>query len=98
MPTPRHVYTLVFVLIWCCAVQSDPEIIDAHLIPHSHCDPGWLETYEVLIIKSNNYKIAPNIHKSFMQGYYHSKVSQILTNVVEQLTKNSTRTFIWSEV
>jgi alpha-mannosidase II len=76
MPSSWQLCTIFIVLLILYRVHS-LEIIEAHLIPHSHCDPGWLQTYE---------------------GYYHSKVSHILTNVVAELLKNSSRTFVWSEV
>jgi alpha-mannosidase II len=53
------------------------ELVNVHIIAHSHCDPGWLETFE---------------------GYYTKRVNKILTNVVQELSKNAKRRFVWSEI
>ncbi|KYQ94434.1 alpha-mannosidase [Tieghemostelium lacteum] len=57
--------------------SNNGELISAFLIPHSHCDVGWLETYE---------------------QYYAENVSLILDNVVNELTKDSSKKFNWAEV
>ena len=47
----NNVYLLLALLLTIDAVRSEKIIV--HLIPHSHCDPGWLQTYQVL---SYNFK------------------------------------------
>lgn len=46
------------------------------IIPHSHTDPGWLETYE---------------------DYYTLQVREILTNIVNELKMDRSKTFAWAE-
>jgi hypothetical protein len=50
MPSSWQLCMIFIVLLGLYRVHSF-EKIEAHLIPHSHCDPGWLQTYEVLNIK-----------------------------------------------
>jgi len=52
-------------------------LLRVHVIPHSHCDPGWLETF---------------------QGYYDLQVHKILDNVLNDLSQDSKRRFIWAEM
>jgi hypothetical protein len=45
-------YIFIFIVacvIVLCARQASADTLNVHLIPHSHCDPGWLETFEVFI-------------------------------------------------
>eukprot|EP00029_Vermamoeba_vermiformis_P007896 TRINITY_DN3546_c0_g1_i1.p1 TRINITY_DN3546_c0_g1~~TRINITY_DN3546_c0_g1_i1.p1 ORF type:complete len:1137 (-),score=300.82 TRINITY_DN3546_c0_g1_i1:18-3428(-) len=71
----------IFIFIIACFVvlfaKQTSAALNVHLIPHSHCDPGWLETFE---------------------GYFNGRVSRILTNVVNELSKDPTRTFVWAEI
>ncbi|KAL9654522.1 hypothetical protein ABK040_006587 [Willaertia magna] len=56
--------------------QESDRIVNAFIISHSHCDPGWLETVD-----------------------YYSKynVSKILDNVVQYLSSDPNKRFVWSE-
>jgi hypothetical protein len=46
--SPHILFTFLFALSLCASgALAREETVKAFLIPHSHCDPGWLETYEV---------------------------------------------------
>lgn len=45
--SPHILFTFLFALSLCASgALAREETVKAFLIPHSHCDPGWLETYE----------------------------------------------------
>ncbi len=54
---------------------SYPEVT-LYLVPHSHTDPGWIETLE---------------------HYYEQQVSDILTQVVQELRMDPQKRFTWAE-
>jgi hypothetical protein len=49
--SPYILFTFLFALSLCASgALAREETVQAFLIPHSHCDPGWLETYEVPLL------------------------------------------------
>ncbi len=56
--------------------RNDGKIITAHIVAHSHCDPGWLVTAE---------------------AYYEHAVAKIIPNVIQYLSKDVTKRFVWAE-
>lgn len=49
--SPYILFTFLFALSLCASgALAREETVKAFLIPHSHCDPGWLETYEVPLL------------------------------------------------
>lgn len=59
-----------------CLSSAAAVPLTAHIIAHSHCDPGWLESFE---------------------GYYSTQVHGILSSVVDQLSRERDRRFVWAE-
>jgi hypothetical protein len=69
--------------VWKQGWNVEPVPVDAQhpltvfVVPHSHCDPGWIQTFD---------------------AYFQSQVKQILSSVIESLSKDSRRKFIWAEI
>lgn len=64
--------------------QTKPNMINVHLVPHSHDDVGWLKTVDQYYYGAKN-----NIQ--------HAGVQYILDSVVGELLKDSRRRFIQVE-
>ncbi|KAM6940660.1 lysosomal alpha-mannosidase [Xenentodon cancila] len=71
-----------------CGYQSchatKPDMLNVHLVPHTHDDVGWLKTVDQYFYGDRN-----NIQ--------HAGVQYILDSVVDQLVKNPDRRFIYVE-
>lgn len=56
---------------------SEDEPLRIYVLPHSHCDPGWIKTFD---------------------DYFRSQTKGILSSVIEALSKDPRRRFIWAEI
>ncbi|XP_017099033.2 lysosomal alpha-mannosidase-like [Drosophila bipectinata] len=65
--------------------ETKPNMINIHLVPHSHDDVGWQKTVDQYFYGHRN-----NIH--------HGGVQYIITTVIEELVKNPERRFIQVEM
>uniref|UniRef100_A0A8C2Z5M4 Alpha-mannosidase n=1 Tax=Cyclopterus lumpus TaxID=8103 RepID=A0A8C2Z5M4_CYCLU len=72
----------------CVRVQSchatKPNLLNVHLVPHTHDDVGWLKTVDQYYYGDRN-------------DIQHAGVQYILDSVVDQLLKNPDRRFIYVE-
>ncbi|KAM9769135.1 lysosomal alpha-mannosidase [Menidia menidia] len=71
-----------------CGYQSchatKPNLLNVHLVPHTHDDVGWLKTVDQYFYGDRN-------------DIQHAGVQYILDSVVDQLLKNPDRRFIYVE-
>ena len=61
------------------------EVINVHIVPHTHDDVGWLKTVDEYYSGTSN-------------NYANVAVKNIITSVVEELQKDPKRTFIYVEI
>lgn len=65
----------------CPSTKSN--MINVHLVPHSHNDAGWLKTLDQYYYGSRS-------------DIQHAGVQYILDNVIDQLLKDKTRTYVFN--
>ncbi|KAL6111177.1 man2b1 [Pungitius sinensis] len=63
---------------------TEPNMLNVHLVPHTHDDVGWLKTVDQYFYGDRN-------------DIQHAGVQYILDSVVDQLLKNPDRRFIYVE-
>ncbi|KAM8880161.1 lysosomal alpha-mannosidase isoform 2-T2 [Spinachia spinachia] len=63
---------------------TEPNMLNVHLVPHTHDDVGWLKTVDQYFYGGRN-------------DIQHAGVQYILDSVVDQLLKNPDRRFIYVE-
>ena len=64
---------------------ADLPPVHIHLVPHTHDDTGWLKTVDQYHTGSNN-------------SIQHANVGRVITSVVESLSRDPARKFIYAEV
>ncbi|CAG12505.1 unnamed protein product, partial [Tetraodon nigroviridis] len=78
----------LFLFLSLCLSQSchptKPNMLNVHLVPHTHDDVGWLKTVDQYYYGDRN-------------DIQHAGVQYILDSVVDQLLKNPDRRFIYVE-
>uniref|UniRef100_A0A8C4E9F8 Alpha-mannosidase n=1 Tax=Dicentrarchus labrax TaxID=13489 RepID=A0A8C4E9F8_DICLA len=74
---------LYFYIISSCHATK-PNMLNVHLVPHTHDDVGWLKTVDQYFYGDRN-------------DIQHAGVQYILDSVVDQLLKNPDRRFIYVE-
>lgn len=75
------------ILLGCLAMASisEPDVINVHLLPHTHDDPGWLKTVDEYYYGSNS-------------SIYRAGVQYILDSVLIALKENQDRKFVYVEM
>uniref|UniRef100_A0A8C6KDZ4 Alpha-mannosidase n=1 Tax=Nothobranchius furzeri TaxID=105023 RepID=A0A8C6KDZ4_NOTFU len=84
--SPLSVAKCVFVCFQSCHATK-PDMLNVHLVPHTHDDVGWLKTVD-------QYYYGGDLDRNNIQ---HAGVQYILDSVVDQLLKNPDRRFIYVE-
>jgi alpha-mannosidase len=65
-------------------VSPSPDIINVHIVSHTHDDTGWLKTVDQYFSGANS-------------SIFRGNVSHIIESVIENLELNPDRRFIWVE-
>ncbi len=76
-------FFLLIISFIFCETFSSKEPITVHIIPHTHDDAGWLNTFQEYFDGT---------------GYLNISVSNILDNMVYSLNEKLDRTFIYVEI
>ena len=64
--------------------KTKPNLINVHLVPHSHDDAGWLKTVDQYFYGSNS-------------GHQFAGVQYILDNVISELLNDNSKRFIFDQ-
>ena len=64
--------------------ETKPNLINVHLVPHSHDDAGWLKTVDQYFYGSNN-------------GHQFAGVQYILDTVIPELLNDKSKRFIFDQ-
>ena len=81
----------ICILIWALSVHLDrttaeqDEVVNIHIVPHTHDDVGWLKTVD-------------QYYSGTKRQIDGAGVKYILDSVVQELQKDSRRTFIYVEI
>jgi len=68
-----------------CRVDPSPSVLNVHLVPHTHDDPGWLKTINQYYLGLNN-------------TIQNACVRHILNSVIKSLAEDPSRTFTYVEM
>ena len=85
MAEALRIYLIFGLALLACWAKSQSEIVNVHLVPHSHDDVGWLKTVDQYFSGTER-QITP------------SGVRYIIDSVVHSLQDNPNRTFIFVEM
>jgi alpha-mannosidase len=78
-------FILSMISVFAAVVEAREQLINVHLIAHTHDDPGWLKTVDEYYYGSNS-------------SIYRAGVQYILDSVIQSLTENHERKFVYVEM
>jgi hypothetical protein len=89
-------------LLWLTWVGLASGLI-AHIIPHSHCDPGvrFCANATAPVARRTLFSLSttrpPTQWLETFEGYYQTQVNTILNSVVDTVSQDPARRFVWAE-
>jgi hypothetical protein len=94
------VHVAAVVALFGLSEGGGDDLPTAHIIAHSHCDPGWLDTFEVrdLVSCTTDGIREPTLVAVCCQTYYDKDVRGILDGVTQALSDDPKKRFIWAEM
>ncbi|XP_019849873.1 PREDICTED: lysosomal alpha-mannosidase-like, partial [Amphimedon queenslandica] len=78
-------FSLIFLPSLCYGRPFANDVLNVHLVPHTHDDVGWLKTVDEYYYGAND-------------SIQHAAVKYILDSVMDELGKNEDRKFIYVEI